>query len=488
MSHQIQRFALLLSIAFILGSLSYGAVGRAQDSTEPITLVQYDHHISQSPAWEEAIAIFEAENPNINIDRQVSANSLDEIELALSFGQSTLDIVVWRGTESLRTIMQLGDVLYPLENFDDYDAFVADFPDFGGAPMFANNLNVFNGQVVSLPFERSLPLWHLFINTRLYREAGLVDDEGDLLLPTTIAEVFEHSLHIYETLGVWGFSTDRESYINIFDFCRFSLNAMNAFVFGYDPHVGEFRASQEPCYDELFQGYQRLLATGAVPPDQLETSFDVLRQRFVDGQVAHMLDGVWNIRSLEDIDPNFQDYVMIQPPLRTGLDAPSSFEGRFSIGDLMFMSITANTAHPDAAWEWFKFIHSPRFADIWLENENGISLFLESDPAEFDLSESFQNYISQSHLIRQTTDIDTPAIQVGFEIIGDNEFDILYGILNGEIEDYQAALANYDQRAQDAFDLMIEENAALGIDISQDDFISLEYQWLPPVPLFQSSN
>lgn len=481
----MKRFTLF--IVFLLGSLiSSPTFTTAQESDEVITLVQVDNMGAQTLAFNEAIAIFEAAHPTINIERRISPTAEDDILLALEFENSQPDIVWINSHEVVLKIMALDHPLVPLNDFEDFEDFRATIPDLGETPLFLEGLNVFNGDVISLPFERFLPLWHLFVNTALYREAGLVDESGNLLLPTTLQELFQNSLTIYRETGAYGFSSDSQTFENFLQLCALSVEQIDAIMFGYKPYLGHSNWAGEPCYQELFEGFQMLWNAGAIPPDHMEKNYRVMRERFVHGEVAHIMDGVWAPSSYQLIDPTFEDYILAQKPLADGLANPISYEGRSSIVNPLFLGINAHSPYPEAAWEWMKFVHSPQFAEIWLKYELGVSIYLQRDPSELSLSPMFQNYVSQSDLIRMASPIELPAIEVFPQLFGASYLEITRGILSGEIVDFQAALLDYDKRVDDAVNLAFSENQQRGIEISAETYTSQQYRWLEAVPLLPS--
>jgi ABC-type glycerol-3-phosphate transport system substrate-binding protein len=484
----MKRFALpkLLLLCFLL-IVSVPVFSAAQEPEETVTLVQLDSMGAQTLAFDEAINIFEEQHPNIKIDRQVSPAAAEDILLTLQFGSPQPDIVNIASHESVLQMMELGEPLMPLNRFPDFEAFKATIPDLAGTPLFLEGLNVFNGDTVSLPFERFLPLWHLFVNTALYREAGIVDENGDPLLPETLDEFFQNSLTIHRETGAYGFSSDSETFHNFLQLCTFSLQEMEGVMFGYKPYLGRSNWSGEPCYQELFAGFQTLWNAGAIPPDHLEQSYRVMRERFVHGEVAHILDGVWATSSYLAIDPAFQDYMLVRKPLAQGLDEPISYEGRASIANPLFLGINAHSPHPEEAWEWIKFVHSAEFAEIWLKYEFGVSIYLATDPSELPLSPIFQNYLAQSDLIRMASPLELPPIQVFPQLFGPTHLEITHAILSGELPDFQTALLDYDKRVDDAINLAFAENQQLGVDISPATYTDQDYRWLDPVPLLPTN-
>ena len=103
----------------------------------------------------------------------------------------------------------------------------------------------------------------------------------------------------------------------------------------------------DPRLAETLDWFARMIAAGYVTPlaDLQGLGFT---EMFGAGQVALAINGSWAISSLVDtegVDVGFA-------PL------PEGPEGRWSIYNGLADSITADTEHPDEAWEWVKFLGS----------------------------------------------------------------------------------------------------------------------------------
>ena len=86
---------------------------------------------------------------------------------------------------------------------DDLDSVGVDFADYT-EPAQAGA--AFEGDVYAVPFDIHGSLWH--VNVDLFEEAGLVDDDGQPIMPTSIDELFEQAEAIQSETGAMYFSQD----------------------------------------------------------------------------------------------------------------------------------------------------------------------------------------------------------------------------------------------------------------------------------------
>ena len=86
---------------------------------------------------------------------------------------------------------------------DDLDAVGVDFTDYTEP---AQEGAIFEGDVYAVPFDIHGSLWH--VNVDLFDQAGLVDGDGEPIMPTTIDELFEQAEAIQSETDAMYFSQD----------------------------------------------------------------------------------------------------------------------------------------------------------------------------------------------------------------------------------------------------------------------------------------
>jgi len=164
------------------------------------------------------------------------------------------------------------------------------------------------------------------------------------------------------------------------------------------------------------------------------------------------------------------------------VDAPAKLYPQNPSG--VFLSISTAAAEDpavlDATWEWFKFIYSAEFAQIWAETGNGLSIFLEDDPTNFATQQnagafgtsSFFASDPEPQLARRNPDIG----KLEQTLLGPTEADVLVGILSGQITAWQAALADLDARYTEAFETALADAVAAGANLTKEDFIVRDWE------------
>lgn len=115
----------------------------------------------------------------------------DQLNATFAGGDAP-DIAVMHRTRLLdyaarNLVLPIGDAL---------EAGGVDVADFAGPALDAVSVD---GQVYGLPFDLHTLLWH--INADIMAEAGLVDDDGNVILPSSPEELLEHAAMVKEATG-----------------------------------------------------------------------------------------------------------------------------------------------------------------------------------------------------------------------------------------------------------------------------------------------
>jgi len=131
------------------------------------------------------IKAFEADHPGVKVEliTKTEERTPDKFILNWTIAKKTDADLILSGWGSQITPLVAKDLLEPWDSLfeGDYarDRFISAFLDEGS----------FKGQVYGLPFMGEV--FALVVNTDMFRDAGLVDEQGNLLTPKTWAEVFE---------------------------------------------------------------------------------------------------------------------------------------------------------------------------------------------------------------------------------------------------------------------------------------------------------
>lgn len=479
---QTKRLFSVFSLVFALFLLSLQTVG----AQETITLRQLDNMETQTPAWDQAIALFQETHPNIVIEREVLNNVPEVIQFAFT-GDNAPHLFVSNILDGpqITSLVDAGYV-YSLDQFPDWEEFLATFPNSDLA--VASGRNLYNDVVVSMKFDADL-FWHqYYINLDLYEQAGLVDANGDPVLPTNWTELVANAYTIHEETGAYGFSLPGA---NPFLFslylwtCQLSSVTYGPRGFGYDMRTGEFHGADNECVQTLITDLLRMRDDGVIPPNALSLDDEPNRAMFAEGQAAHIITGVWAISGWEQTHPDFTNYTSMPVPL-VNVDAPQHYYAADAAS--VFMSISTVAAEDpailEATWEWYKFIYSEPFAQIWSETGNGLSIFTPGEPGDYATQQNAGYFATANFVATHPEPMlarRNPAIgDLQQTLIGPSEIDILLGIYSGQIEDWEAALVDLDQRYTEAFAQALADAQAAGSEVTIEDFIVRD--WDPTQP------
>lgn len=451
----------------LLASLFVLSVASAQE-------IQYwDWWVTQGPAIDAIIAAFQEQNPDITVTKTTTATTSyrEGLNAAVQSG-SAPDIYaipweVWTeyGNEGY---------LYDLNQFADAEEFKATFPNPDNN--FVSGSNIIDGKLYSAPFGGPDKPWlQLYVHTGLYQEAGLVDDAGNLKLPTTWAEFIENSRVIKEKTGEAGLGFSmQQSWATgwLYRICNYSGVPYDGYLGGFDYRTGEYTFSTNPCYKQVLSDLITMRDEGLIDEGTLSLSYDDegARALFAEGGFAHLFAGEWVIPGFGQTHPDFTQYTATHIPFPG--DAPESYFGG-SVGGYQFV-INAETENADAAWAFFKFLHSAEAGKIWSENGQGLMLMTPQPYDDFATNDAFKYIFSSTDLTRTYPEptIRKPELaQLQITLQGASPDDMIVGILSGQLTDIDAALADLDARKMAALETAISDAAAAGLDVSMDDFL-----------------
>jgi ABC-type glycerol-3-phosphate transport system substrate-binding protein len=466
----------LLASLFVLGLAS------AQ------TQIQYwDWWVTQGPAIDAIIAAFEEQNPDIDVVKTTTATTAyrEGLNAAVQSG-SAPDVyaIPWEVWTEYTT----QGYVYDLNQFADAEDFKATFPD--PANNFVEGSNIINGELYSAPFSGPAKPWlQLYVHTGLYEEAGLVDDAGNPQLPTTWTEFVENSRIIKETTGKAGLGFSmQQSWATgwLYRICNYSGVPYDrlAGLEGFDHRTGQYTFSTNPCYKQVLGDLITMRDEGLIDEGTLSLSYDDegARALFAEGGFAHLFAGEWVIPGFSQTHPDFSEYTATHVPFPG--DAPESYFGA-SVGGYQFV-INAETENADAAWAFFKFLHSEEAGRIWSSNDQGLMLLTPQPYDEYATNDAFKYIFSSTDLVRTYPEpgIRNPAIaQLQFTLQGASPDDMIVGILSGQITDIDAALADLDARKMAALETAIADAQAAGLEVSMEDFL---YEDWNPTKNFQN--
>ncbi|MCL5961833.1 MAG: extracellular solute-binding protein, partial [Chloroflexi bacterium] len=188
--------SLLVGASILLSSCAGGGAAGGSSSGGQVTIEYWDWWVTQSPTIDKEIKLFEQVHPNIKIKKttQVVDKYPELLQLAIK-GKTAPDVfLVPEKPTFIEQVKQ--NWLLPLNKWATKD-WQAQFP----PQSFAEGANVIGGKVYTAPYEGPAPWLQLYINTKLFKEAGLVDGDGQVLIPKTWAEVREYAAKVTKASG-----------------------------------------------------------------------------------------------------------------------------------------------------------------------------------------------------------------------------------------------------------------------------------------------
>ena len=444
------------------------------------TTVQYwDYWVTQGPAIDEIIATFEAEHPDITVEKNTIGGGpyAESLNLAMQ-GDSGPDVFVLPnpGGDVFAGFLDYANqgYLYNLSQFDDADTFMQGFPN--PDTNFVEGSNMIDGNLYTAPFMGPAKPWlQLYVNTDLYREAGLVDADGNPVLPTTWEEFIQNSRTVTDNTDAYGtgFSVQQPWAAGWwYRVCNYSGVPFDGKVSAFDYRTGEFTFASNDCYKTVLNDLVMMADDELIHPAALSLSIDDegARALFAEGAFAHLVAGEWVVAGWEQTHPDFSGYTATHLPFLGG-EPQSYFEA--PVGGQWF-AVNADSDVPEAAWAFFKFLHSPEAGAIWARNGNGLVMNTPQPYDEFASNGAFEYIFNSTDLVRTqpAPTIRTPALaEVQQTLIGPAPDDILVGVLSGQISDIDAALADLDARKMQALTTGIADAQAAGSEVSMEDYL-----------------
>lgn len=162
------------------------------------------------------------------------------------------------------------------------DALAAAGVDFSDYTQPAQDAATYEGAVYALPFDIHASLWH--VNVDLMEEAGLVDDAGNLVMPTSAEELLAQCQQVQDATGKQYFGHDW------FEFgvgARLFLGLV--WQQGGDLYDGTSATVNTPEGQEALRLLNELATTCSDPSQGYTDS----QQAFLNGDIAVLHNGTW---------------------------------------------------------------------------------------------------------------------------------------------------------------------------------------------------
>ena len=371
----MKRLALLaLGLGAVMGTASVPA-------QSPVTIKIWTHMVAQSPSIRKELDVFEKNNPGIKVELTPLVGAQYQQQIALAFkSNNSPDIFstnVGEGDAWKKAVLDSKWAL-PLDKWATKD-WQATFP----KGTFADGANVFDGKVYSAPWDGFQQCcFYMFLNVKIFKDAGLVDSKGNIRVPKTWADERKFAKQILEKSGgkVYGLGFGAKQ-------GEFALSTIATGVLWsgvtcdwitncIDRSKGRY-VYDNPIFAQWFNHYIDMREDGSVYPQSVAVDDEQARVLFGEGKFGMYVNGVWSPGSWKSTNPNFKegtDYIAVPVPNATG--KRRSF--MHTSGASAAYAISSQTKNAEEAWKVFSFLHSKESAVRYSSYGEGLRVFPES--------------------------------------------------------------------------------------------------------------
>lgn len=380
---------------------------------------------------------FNNTNDHIYIDYQVYADNYAQmLDLAFST-DSAPDVFQLGGTDTLDVTVNEKHRLLSLSQYmtqEDFDRF--------GDGAFVEGINMVNGEVYSYPYTASA--CRLFYNQDIFDRVGISGP------PTTLDELVEYARLVTEQLsgeGIYGFAANYKSasssVARTIDVINMRSGGNRS---GFDYSTGYYDFS---TYAPVLEAFKELFAGGIAFPGCESLDIDPLRTQFAAGKIAmymsvsHAEPGVYASQF-----PTDQNWNCAQVPTISG-----NVDGK---QQLWFggsnISINADTAHPDEAWEVFQFLHS----DEVMAGYHSAGLGTVMIPSAVEKADPPEATANMPDLEINENDVNYPLLPSTVVVEGKDYYTVMIECIFG-VTDIDSAIEDLNTRYNAAYDKEIEK-------------------------------
>ncbi|HUX87219.1 MAG TPA: extracellular solute-binding protein [Chloroflexota bacterium] len=437
--------------------------GANAPSSQPVTINYWDWWVTQGPTIDNEIKLFQQKNPNVTVQKttQVVDQYPNLLQLAMK-AQTSPDVFL---IPSAPTVIEQIDQqwLKPLDQWAT-PKWQAEFPPLS----FAEGSNVFQGKVYSAPYDGPAPWLQLYINNKLFKQAGLVDSNGKVKTPQTWSDVQTAAQAITKAGqgGVgWGFG-DKQKTVLPWQMMLCQTSGTPDAQGAFDLRTGTYTWASNPVFLDWIKFFMGMKTAGLITPDAISMDDETARVNFAIGKFAMIIGGVWNQSGWTKTNPDFTDYSVVALP-HQGATPTSYFYT--SPGGTDF-AVSNQTKLSDAAWQWFSWLNSKPAAIRWVQAGQGLRIFPDANKLEYAKTEPYREYMRAAldgirmapspGLQHPTMSLVKPQTTLP-DIQG-----ILEGIYTGQIQDWKGALQDLEKRENAAQAAAIQDAKSRGIDVN----------------------
>ena len=352
------------------------AGGRTQ-----LEFFQFKSEAANSGIFDELVADFEAENPDIDIEINNVPNADPAIRTRLVRGDMP-DVITLNGSGRFSQLAR-ADVFYDFSQEPVLDtvnpSITQILVDLGTSG---------EGEINGVPFANNAD--GVIYNKDLFAEHGIE-------VPTTWDEMIAVA-DAFEAKGIPPF------YITLKDAWT-SLPAWNSLASNLPPddfwqQVDDDETSFEEDYDVVAARLEQLFAYGQ--DDKFSKGYDDGNRAFAAGEVPMYLQGIWAIQGIRDNNPEFEIGTFALP-----MDSPDETELVSGV-DVVF-TMPKEPKHPEESMRFIEYMMRPDVVDKYVTDQAAIptlSGMLSDDPA----LEGLLPYFEEEKLVGFTDHQIPPSI------------------------------------------------------------------------------
>ncbi|MGE5557863.1 MAG: ABC transporter substrate-binding protein [Bacillota bacterium] len=361
---------------------------------EKVALNVWDGRIAQTKYYEQEIRLFQEKYPYIEIKRtkQISRQYKDTIYLAAR-SDNLPDLYAPYGPDIMNDVSQ-GWCL-PLDKWATKE-WKKRFP----KGSFSEGVHSIQGKTYLIPFEQPYVWYQLYINRKVFKEAGLVDKSGKILNPKTWAQFKEYAKIVTQKSKgkVAGFGMALLSPPGMFasmfyEWARAAGAAGGDFTekFELDYRIGKYNLDH-PAYVRVMNLLLDMKAEGSIISNFLSLDDETLRVKFANGEVGMILGGVWNQNGWAVTHPGWLDYEVfpIPAPDEKGYQCMQCVSPE-PLLSTYFMS--KNCKHQEEAWLFIDWLATPEAGARFVKMGIGQSVFPQANSRENAKTEQFAQYL-----------------------------------------------------------------------------------------------
>jgi ABC-type glycerol-3-phosphate transport system substrate-binding protein len=438
--------------------------------------------VSQAPWVDNEIKLFQQAHPRITIKKTTQLNSsyADLYALAVK-SDNTPDVAMLPPLPNFNIQVSDGWFL-PLDKWANA-SWQAKFPE----GTFHEGNNVFNGKLYSAPISGAAPWLQLYINNQVFRDAGLVNSDGTVMIPKTWDDV----THFSETITrksngqVYGLSFGNSGgsqfqwYTHVFTLGAGAVGG----AYTMDYRIGKYTYATDRTYYDFASLMKEWKTRGYFYPNSVSISDEVNRAYFERNKFGMTIGGVWN--QVEWTQHNFTDYSLTT--LVSPTETPKGYFPTSPGGTLW--GIPAQTKHQEEAWLWFDWLYSVDAGKRWVQMGEDLSAFPANNDPSLIKFKPFAQYVGLANMAKPAPDptIRNPlTAHVEVSAVKPNLDDVLGGYYTGQVKDLQAALSDIQGRMQQAQDDAVKVAQQKGYKVSPEDYIFTD--WDPTKPYITKSS